>query len=40
MANIATNRKAGRGVTVLEATLVLPIILALVFGTIQFAYVF
>src|SRR5687767_1070761 len=40
MANIATNRKAGRGVTVLEATLVLPIILALVFGTIEFAYVF
>lgn len=29
-----------RGVTVLEATLVLPIILALVFGTIEFAYVF
>jgi Flp pilus assembly protein TadG len=29
-----------RGVTVLEATLVLPVILALVFGTIEFAYVF
>lgn len=29
-----------RGVTVLEAALVMPIVLALVFGTIEFAYVF
>ena len=29
-----------RGVTVLEATLVLPVVLALIFGAIEFAYVF
>jgi Flp pilus assembly protein TadG len=36
----AARPRARRGVTVLEAALLLPIILSLVFGTIEFAYVF
>jgi Flp pilus assembly protein TadG len=37
---MTTPGKSRRGVTVLEAALVLPILLGLVFGTIEFAYVF
>lgn len=36
----ANRPKARRGVSVLEATLVLPVVLAMIFGAIEFAYVF
>ena len=40
MASMIARGKARRGITVLEAALLLPILLGLVFGTIEFAYVF